>query len=116
MRHHKTKRKFGRPSNQRNALMNSLVYNLVKNKRIVTTDAKARELRPAVEKLITKSKNSDLHVKRVIQSKTGSFDVAKELEVIAEKMKDRQGGYTRIIKMAPRLSDGSKMAYIEFVE
>lgn len=116
MRHHKTKRKFGRPANQRNALMNSLVYNLVKNKRIVTTEAKARELRPAIEKLVTKSKNSDLHVKRLIQSKTGSFDVAKELENIAAQMKDRQGGYTRIIKLEPRKSDGSKMAYIEFVD
>jgi large subunit ribosomal protein L17 len=96
--------------------MNSLVYNLVKNKRIVTTEAKARELRPMVEKLITKSKTSDLHTKRGIQSKIGSFDVAKGLEEIASKMKDRQGGYTRIVKMVPRLSDGSKMAYIEFVD
>lgn len=116
MRHHNTKRKFGRTKNQRNALLNGLVYSLVKHKRIVTTEAKARELRPTVEKLVTKSKNTDLHTKRVIQSKTGSFDVARELESIAEKMKDRQGGYTRIIKMEPRKSDGSKMAYIEFVE
>lgn len=116
MRHHNTKRKFGRTKNQRNALLNGLVYNLVKHKRIVTTEAKARELRPTVEKLVTKSKNTDLHTKRVIQSKTGSFDVARELGSIAEKMKDRQGGYTRIIKMEPRKSDGSKMAYIEFVE
>lgn len=116
MRHHNTKRKFGRTKNQRNALLNGLVYSLVKYKRIVTTEAKARELRPTVEKLVTKSKNADLHTKRVIQSKTGSFDVARELESIAEKMKDRQGGYTRIIKMEPRKSDGSKMAYIEFVE
>jgi large subunit ribosomal protein L17 len=115
MRHHNTKRKFGRTKNQRNALMNGLVYSLVKYKRIVTTEAKARELRPTVEKLVTKSKNSDLHTKRVIQSQTGSFDVSVELEAIAAKMKDRQGGYTRIIKMEPRKSDGSKMAYIEFV-
>jgi large subunit ribosomal protein L17 len=116
MRHHNKNRKFGRTKNQRNALLNGLVYSLVKYKRIVTTEAKARELRPAVEKLITKSKNSDLHTKRVIQSQTGSFDIARELEAIASTMKDRQGGYTRIIKMEPRKSDGSKMAYIEFVE
>lgn len=115
MRHHNTNRKFGRTKNQRNALMNGLVYSLVKYKRIVTTEAKAKELRPTVEKLITKSKASDLHTKRVIQSKTGSFDVAVELENIARTMIDRQGGYTRIVKMEPRKSDGSKMAYIEFV-
>ncbi len=115
MRHHNTKRKFGRTKNQRNALMNGLVYNLVKYKRIVTTEAKAKELRPAIEKLITKSKNSDLHTKRVIQSQTGNFDIAKELETIAANMQDRNGGYTRIVKLEPRKSDGSKMAYIEFV-
>ena len=116
MRHHNTKRKFGRTKTQRNALMNGLVYSLVKFKRIVTTEAKAKELRPQVEKLVTKSKTSDLHTKRIIQSQTGSFDVAKELENIANKMIDRQGGYTRIVKMEPRKSDGSKMAYIEFVD
>lgn len=115
MRHHNTKRKFGRTKNQRNALMSGLVYSLVKFKRIVTTEAKAKELQPQVEKLITKSKTSDLHTKRVIQSKVGSFDVAKELENIAAKMADRKGGYTRIVKLEPRKSDGSKMAYIEFV-
>lgn len=115
MRHHNKNRKFGRTKNQRNALMNGLVYSLVKYKRIVTTEAKAKELRPQVEKLITKSKTSDLHTKRVIQSQTGSFNVAKELENIAANMTDRQGGYTRIVKMEPRKSDGSKMAYIEFV-
>ena len=115
MRHSNKNRKFGRTKNQRNALMNGLVYSLVKYKRIVTTEAKAKELRPQVEKLVTKSKTSDLHTKRVIQSQTGSFDVAKELEAIASTMINRQGGYTRIVKMEPRKSDGSKMAYIEFV-
>lgn len=115
MRHHNTKRKFGRTKTQRNALMNGLVYNLVKYKRIVTTEAKAKELRPYIEKLVTKSKTSDLHTKRVIQSQTGQFDVARELEHIASNMKERNGGYTRIVKMEPRKSDGSKMAYIEFV-
>ena len=116
MRHQNTKRKFGRTKNQRNALINGLVYKLVKNKRIVTTESKAKELRPQLEKLVTKSKTSDLHTKRVIQSQTGSFDVSKELEIIASKMQDRNGGYTRIVKMEPRKSDGSKMAYIEFVD
>ncbi len=115
MRHHNKNRKFGRTKNQRNALMNGLVYSLVKYKRIVTTEAKAKELRPQVEKLVTKSKTSNLHTKRVIQSQTGSFDVARELDIIAQTMVDRQGGYTRIVKMEPRKSDGSKMAYIEFV-
>ncbi len=115
MRHSNTNRKFGRTKNQRNALMNGLVYSLVKYKRIVTTEAKAKELRPQVEKLVTKSKTSDLHTKRVIQSQTGSFDVSRELEAIASTMEGRAGGYTRIVKMEPRKSDGAKMAYIEFV-
>ncbi len=115
MRHSNSNRKFGRTKNQRNALMNGLVYSLVKHKRIVTTEAKAKELRPQIEKLVTKSKTSDLHTKRVIQSQTGSFDVSRELEAIAATMVDRAGGYTRIVKMEPRKSDGSKMAYIEFV-
>ncbi len=115
MRHSNTNRKFGRTKNQRNALMNGLVYSLVKYKRIVTTEAKAKELRPQVEKLVTKSKTSDLHTKRIIQSQTGKFDVAVELEAIAKTMSERAGGYTRIVKMESRKSDGAKMAYIEFV-
>lgn len=117
MRHHNTKRKFGRDKNQRKALLNSLALNLIVRGKIKTTEPKAKELRPFVEKLVTKAKKGDAGTRRVIISKLSnrSKEVKKLFEVIAPKYMDKNGGYTRIFKLGARKSDGAKMAQIEFI-
>lgn len=116
MRHHSTKRKFGREKNQRNALMSSLARNLIRDSRIKTTTAKAKELRPMVEKLVTKAKSGTVAARRLINSRIKSPTETKKLvEVVAPKYAGRAGGYTRIIRLPNRDLDGSPMSLIEFV-
>lgn len=116
MKHHNKNRKFGRDKNQRKALLNSLAISVLKYSKIQTTEAKAKELRPYVEKIITQAKKGNLNDKRLIISKIGNPKLVKNLiEEIAPKYKERNGGYTRIIKTMPRKSDGAKMAFIELV-
>lgn len=118
MKHHDSKRKFGREKNQYNALMRSLARSLVKYESIVTTEAKARELRPYVEELVTKARKNDLATRRTLSSKLGNdSDIAKKLiEEIAPQYMTRPGGYTRIIKLPIRIKDAAKMAQISFVK
>ncbi len=117
MRHHNTKRKFGRVKNQRNALMKGLVLSFVKHGQMKTTEAKAKELRPYIEKLITKANLGTLASKRLVMSRLygSSAETKKLINDIAPKYKDRKGGYTRITKLPQRAGDASKMAIIEFV-
>ena len=117
MRHHNSKRKFGRTKNKRNALLNSLALNLIVRGKIKTTEEKAKELRPFIEKLVTLAKNKDSAKRRLVISKLSnrSPETKKLFETIAPKYADRSGGYTRILKLGARKSDGAKMAYIEFV-
>lgn len=118
MRHHNTIRKFGRVKKVREALLRLLARALILEGKIKTTEAKAKELRPFVEKLVTKAKNATLVSRRLLISRLGAVEkepVKILIDVIAPKYKTRSGGYTRIIKIAPRKSDGSKMAVIEFV-
>lgn len=116
MRHHSNVRKFGREKNQRHALMGSLARNLIRDSRIRTTTAKAKELRPFVEKLVTKAKSGTVASRRLIVSRIHSAAETKKLvETIAPKYKDRKGGYTRIVRLANRELDGSPMSLIEFV-
>ena len=116
MRHSNNKRKFGREKNQRNALMSSLARNLIRDSRIQTTTAKAKELRPMIEKLVTKAKTVTVASRRlVITSINSQVETKKLFDVIAPKYKDRKGGYTRIIKMPNRDLDNSPMSLIEFV-
>ena len=116
MRHHKQNRKFGRERGQRSALLKSLALSLVMHKKITTTEAKAKELRPFVEKLVTRAKTKTLASQRLLVSRLGSPLGAKELmNDLGPKYEKRQGGYTRIFKLPRRLSDGSPMAIIEFV-
>ncbi len=116
MKHHKRNRSFGLKLNQRVALMQSLARSLVLHERITTTEAKAKELRPYVEKLVTKGKKNTLSARRDIVSAIRSETGAKKIvETLATKYEKRQGGYTRIMKLPRRLSDGSPMAIIEFV-
>lgn len=116
MRHHSVTRKFGREKDQRNALMRSLARNLINENRITTTLPKAKELRPYVEKLVTKAKTGTLASRRLVISKIGGAKETKALfDTIAPKYKTRPGGYTRIIKLAPRALDAAPMAMIEFI-
>ncbi|MEK7104593.1 MAG: 50S ribosomal protein L17 [Patescibacteria group bacterium] len=117
MRHHNVVRKFGRDKNQRKALLNSLALNLIVRGKIKTTEPKAKELRPFIEKLVTKAKKGDAATRRVIISKLSnrSKEVKKLFEVIAPKYMDKKGGYTRVLKLGVRKADGAPMAIIEFV-
>lgn len=117
MRHHNTKRKFGRSKNQKKALLNSLALNLIVREKIKTTEPKAKELRPFIEKLITKAKKNDMATKRIVASKlfNRKKEVKKLFDILAPKYVDKKGGYTRVLKLGKRISDGAKMAVIEFV-
>ncbi|MBU0999346.1 50S ribosomal protein L17 [Patescibacteria group bacterium] len=117
MRHHNNKRKFGRDKTQKKALLNSLVLNLIVREKIKTTLPKAKEMRPFIEKLITRAKTESLATRRLIIAKLSnrSFEVKKLFEVIVPKYVDKKGGYTRILKLGARKSDGTQMAIIEFV-
>jgi len=116
MRHHNTKRKFGRVRKVRNALLHSLASNLFVREKIKTTLPKARELRPFVEKMVTHAKKNNLATRRLIVAKLGSQNGVKKLfDNLAPKYIDKKGGYTRIIKLGVRTADGAEMAIIEFV-
>jgi large subunit ribosomal protein L17 len=115
MRHHNHNRKLGRPKGQRVALLRSLARSLVIHGKIVTTETRAREVRPMIEKLVTRSKNATLANRRILISTLGDNTTASKLIKTAETYKERAGGYTRIVKMVPRAGDASPMAQIEFV-
>ena len=117
MRHGNNVRKFGREKNQRVALMKGLAMSLIKEEQIMTTEAKAKELRPYVEKMITRAKNPTVAVRRDLSADLYNKKtlVKKLVDDLAVKYQDRKGGYTRIVKLPPRLSDGAKMAVIQFV-
>jgi|SRR3989344_7383474 len=115
MNHSKATRKFGREKKVRDGLMKSLALALVLGNKIKTTDAKARELRPYVEKMITQGRLGTLASKRNLVSKIGVIGAEKIVKDVAPKYKGRSGGYTRITKLPRRVSDGSLMAVIEFV-
>ncbi len=116
MRHHSSKRKFGREMNQRDALIRSLSRNLINEGRITTTLAKAKSLRPFVEKLVTKAKTGTVASRRLVLSRMHGEDETRALfDTIAKKYNDRKGGYLRIIKLPRRALDAAPMAMIEFV-
>jgi large subunit ribosomal protein L17 len=116
MKHHNKKRTLGRKTNQRQALLRSLSCSLIRDGKIKTTEAKAKELRPHIEKIITASKN-DTPAKRAFVYKrlANKTQTANLFSNIAPRYKERTGGYTRIIKLPIRKSDASKMAQIELV-
>jgi len=116
MRHGNSVRKFGRETTQRHALMRSLARNLIRDNQIKTTTAKAKELRPFVEKLVTKAKVNTVASRRLVSSRLqGAPEVKKLFDVIAPKYMDRKGGYTRVVRMPNRDLDGSPMSIIQFV-
>jgi large subunit ribosomal protein L17 len=117
MRHRVKGRKLGRTASHRNALLNSLTTSLLKHKRIKTTEAKAKEARTFIEKLITKAKKSDLHSMRQVMSVVNDKAVVKELFAeILPKIGDRPGGYTRVVKLGHRAGDAAAMAILELVD
>ena len=109
-------RKFNRKSAARKALMTHLAESLIIRGRIETTQAKAKSLRPFIEKWITKSSEPTLHAQRLLRTRFTPSTTKKMLEDIGPRFKDRQGGYTRIIKREPRKGDAAPRAIIEFVE
>ncbi len=114
MRHHNNIKSFNRPKNQREALMKSLARSLVIKEKIRTTGAKAKSLRPFVERVITYAKKGTIASKRDAIALVG-VDTSKKLDELAKRFEDRKGGYTRITKLPRRMSDGSTMSVIEFV-
>jgi large subunit ribosomal protein L17 len=116
MRHHNNVRKFGRKTDERKALLRSLAEGLISHGKITTTEAKAKELRPYIEKLITKAKTDSVASRRLVVSRLGTKARADDLFTkIAGRYTDRPGGYTRIIKLPARKSDAAPMAVIELV-
>jgi large subunit ribosomal protein L17 len=117
MRHGIAHRKFNRRSNQRTALFQHLAAALIKHEQISTTLPKAKDLRPIVEKLVTLGKRGDLHARRQAISQIRDVTIVKKLfEVIGPRYKERNGGYTRIMKAGFRFGDNAAQAVIEFVD
>ena len=117
MRHQKTGRKFGRNPAQRKALLRQLAISMILHERITTTEAKAKTLRPVVEKLITIAREDSPHHRKLVMSKIDHpLATAKLFEVIAPRYDVAPGGYTRISKLGPRRGDAAPMALIELVE
>ncbi|CDF58857.1 50S ribosomal protein L17 [Thermobrachium celere] len=111
-------RKLGRPTDQRKAMLRNLVTSFFKSEdgRIITTEARAKEVRSLAEKMITLAKRGDLHARRQVLSFVTEEDVVRKLfSEIAPKYAERNGGYTRIIKMGPRRGDAAEMVILELV-
>src|SRR5919199_3753379 len=117
MRHRVGGRKLQRTSAHRAALFRNMAAALIKHEQITTTTAKAKELRPYVEKLITLAKKGGLSNRRLAHSRLlDDTQLAKLFDVLAPRYADRNGGYTRVVKAGIRISDAAPMAIIEFVD
>jgi len=117
MRHGYANRKLNRTASHRKAMFANMSAALIKHEQIVTTLPKAKELRPIVEKLITLAKRGDLHARRqAIAQVRDETQVQKLFGVLGDRYKDRQGGYTRILKAGYRYGDNASVAVIEFVD
>ncbi|HWV53250.1 50S ribosomal protein L17 [Pseudorhodoplanes sp.] len=117
MRHGNAHRKLNRTAEHRKAMFANMCAALIKHEQIITTLPKAKDLRPIVEKLVTLGKRGDLHARRQAVSRMRDVDMVKKLfDVIGPRYKDRNGGYTRIIKAGFRYGDSAPVAVIEFVD
>ncbi|MDR0507706.1 MAG: 50S ribosomal protein L17 [Dysgonamonadaceae bacterium] len=117
MRHNNKINHLGRTHSHREALLSNMAVSLIKHKRIFTTLAKAKELRKYVEPLITKSKDDTTHSRRVVFSNLrDKYAVTELFKEVSQKIGDRPGGYTRIIKTGFRLGDNASMCFIELVD
>ncbi|MDZ4290241.1 MAG: 50S ribosomal protein L17 [Prosthecobacter sp.] len=117
MKHGRKVPKLKRDASHRKALLANLVCSLVEHRRIRTTLAKAKAVRPLAEKMVTLGKRGDLHARRLAVAALRQKDIVKKLfEEIATASQDRKGGYTRITKLGQRRSDSAPMAFIEWVD
>jgi large subunit ribosomal protein L17 len=117
MRHKNLGRRFSRDSGHRQAMFSNMAAALIKHEQILTTTAKAKELRPYVEKLVTLAKRGGLSNRRLAQARLmDDAQLAKLFDVIAPRYANRDGGYTRVIKAGIRGSDAAPIAVIEFVD
>jgi large subunit ribosomal protein L17 len=117
MRHGFSGRRFNRSVSHRKSMFANMAAALIKHEQIVTTLPKAKDLRPVVEKLVTLAKRGDLHARRIAISRLGDEDQVRKLfAVLAERYKERNGGYTRVLKAGFRYGDSAPMAVIEFVD
>jgi large subunit ribosomal protein L17 len=117
MRHQKKTIKLGRTAEHRKALLANQVCSLIEHQRIKTTLAKAKAVRPLAEKMVTLGKNGSIHARRTAMATLRRKDVVKKLfEDIAARSTERNGGYTRIVKLGQRKSDSAPMAFIEWVD
>ena len=117
MRHGKQRNKLSRDSAHRRALLRNLCREVIEHERIETSQAKAKAVKPRVEKLITLAKRGDVHARRQALSELGQdkFLVHKLFEEVAPRYAERPGGYTRIVKLGPRRSDSTEMVFLELV-
>lgn len=110
-------KKLGRNTTQRMSMLRNMATSLLKHGKVETTEPKAKEVRKLAEKMITLGKRGDLHARRQALAFLMEETVVKELfDTIAPKYAERQGGYTRVLKLGPRRGDGSPMAIVELVE
>src|SRR3954451_23515556 len=117
MRHGKAHRKFSRRSDHRRAMFANMAAALIKHEQIVTTLPKAKDLRPVVEKLITLGKRGDLHARRQAIAQMRDLPMVKKLfEVLGPRYRERNGGYTRVLKAGFRHGDSAPVAVIELVD
>ena len=117
MRHQKKRNKLSRDAGHRKSLIRNMCGQVLQHERVRTTEAKAKVVKPEVEKLITLAKRGDLHARRqaLATLNQDKFVVHKLFEEIAPRYAERPGGYTRILKLGPRRSDASEMVFIELV-
>ncbi len=117
MRHRKGGRKLGRSSAHRKAMLRNLVTSLLELERVQTTDSKAKEVRRLTDRMITLGKRGDLHARRQALSVVRSKEVtAKLFDDLAERFRERPGGYTRVMKLGHRVGDAAPLSIIELVE
>ena len=117
MRHKKLGRRFSRDSAHRQAMFSNMAASLIKHEQIVTTLAKAKDLRRVMDKYITLAKRGDLNSRRIAASRMGDEAMVKKLfDTLAPRYKDRAGGYTRVMKAGYRYGDSAPVAVIEFVD
>lgn len=116
MRHLRKERKLGRTSSHKKAMLKNLAISLFKYGRIATTSAKAKELIPFVERLITRSKDPTLHNRRYVLSYIKDKEVVKNLfDELSSTLKERQGGYLRVMRKGRRKGDGAQMSVVEII-